>query len=295
MEYSSEQLNYFRICYIAFNLVPEGLRKIFKQEWDFRYKATLGEWKDTPKNGLDFYNNESRKSRLKNAKYLATIQNGNTAEWDCSCLFFAMLFSDSIGSTLSASIRKEVDDLRQVRNDIAHISEAQLTDAEFKNYVGKVLLAFNSLSLPFNDIQTIKNQTSFPTAEVSSLKLQAANLLGELQKAKSELQVAQDTITSKEQQVGAIASDLQVAQDTIRSKEEEVECLTQEINSKIESFCHLTFKPSHEIVRRSNDVTRIMSKMQELQDGSNEAVSTIYLSGNPGCGKSQIARQIGQE
>ncbi|KAL9958217.1 hypothetical protein ACROYT_G035202, partial [Oculina patagonica] len=104
MEYSSEQLNYFRICYIAFNLVPEGLRKIFRQEWDFRYKTTLGEWKDTPKNGLDFYNNESRRSRSKNARFLATIQNGNTAEWDCSCLFFAILFSDSIGTTISAAI-----------------------------------------------------------------------------------------------------------------------------------------------------------------------------------------------
>ena len=35
--------------------------------------------------------------------------------------------------------------------------------------------------------------------------------------------------------------------------------------------------------------------MQELDDRSNGAVSNIYLSGNPGCGKTQIARQIGQE
>ncbi|XP_078344974.1 uncharacterized protein LOC144630495 [Oculina patagonica] len=295
MEYSSEQLNYFRICYIAFNLVPKGLRKIFKQEWDFRYKTTLGEWKDTPKNGLDFYNNESRKSRSKNARYLTTIQNGNTAEWDCSCLFFTTLFSDSIGTTLSTAIRKEVDDLRQVRNNIACITEAELTDAEFKNYVRRVLLAFNSLSLTVNDIEAVKNQTSFPTRDVNNLKLHAANLLAELQKAKSDLQVAQDTTTSKEQQVEAIATDLEVAQDTMQSKEEQVECLTQEIKSNVESFCDLTFKPSHEIVRRSNDITRIMSKMQELHDGSNGAVSTIYLSGNPGCGKTQIARQIGQD
>ena len=60
------------------------------------------------------------------------LKNGNTAEWDCSCLFFAIVFSDSIGTTLSAVIRKEIDDLRQVRNDIAHISETRLTDAEFR-------------------------------------------------------------------------------------------------------------------------------------------------------------------
>ena len=274
MEYTPEQLNYFRICYVAFNLVSEGLRKLFKQEWDFLYKTTLGEWKDTPKNGLDFYNKESRKSRSKNSRYLGTVQNGNTAEWDCSCLFFAILFSDSIGTTLSAAIKKEVDDLRQVRNDIAHISEAKLTDAEFRDYVGRVLLAFNSLKLPMSDIEAVKIQTNFPTTEVSNFKVQVANLHSELKNVKS---------------------DLQVAQDTIQEKEEQVECLMQEINSKVESFCNLTFKPAHQIIRRSNDVTRIMTKMQELYDGSSGAVSTIHLSGNPGCGKTQLARQIGEE
>ena len=146
MEYTSEQLNYFRICYTAFNLVPEGLRKVFKQEWDFRYVTTpLGEWKEIPQNGRDFYNNETRRSRTKNARHLGTIQNGNTAEWDCSCLFFAILFSDSIGTSLSPAVSKDVDDLRQVRNDIAHKNEVELTDAEFQNYVARVLAAFNAL------------------------------------------------------------------------------------------------------------------------------------------------------
>ena len=240
MEFNSGELNYFRICYIAFNLVPEGLRQVFKKEWDFRFKPTPGEWKDSPKNGSDFYNNESRKSRSKHARYLATIQSGNTAEWDCSCLFFAILFSDSIGTTLSAAIKKGVDDLRQIRNDIAHIRETKVTDAEFRAYVGRVLLAFNSLSLPISDIEAVKNQTSLPMAEVKNLMATVGN-------------------------------------------------------SKVESFCILTFKPSHQIIRRSNDVTRIMTKMQELDNESNGTVSTIYLSGNPGCGKTQLARQIGEE
>ena len=274
MVYTTNQLNYFRICFVAFNLVPEGLRQVFKLEWDFLYTATLGERKDTPTNGLDFSNNESRRSRLKNARYLATIQNGNTADWDCSCLFFAILFSDSIGTTLSAAIRKEVDDLRQVRNDIAHISEAELTDAEFKNYVGRVRLAFSNLRLPVNYIDEVKNQKNFPTTEVNNLMAEVINLQTELTR---------------------IRSDLQDAHDTIQREEEHVDCLTQEINSKVKSFCNLAFKPSHEIVGRSNDVKRIMTKMHDLDNGSNGAVSTIYLSGNPGCGKTQIARQIGQE
>ena len=275
MQYTSEQLNFFRICFIAFNLFPKGLRKIFTQEWDFRYKTgSFGEWKDTPQNGRDFCSNESRKSRSKYARYLATIQNGNTAEWDCSCLFFAILFSDSIGTTLSAAIRREVDDLRQVRNDIAHNVEAKLTDAEFKHYVARVSLDFDALSLPVKDIDEVQKQTNFPTAEVANLMVQVSELQSELATTKS---------------------DLQVAQNTIQRKEEQVDCLTQEISSRVESFCELTFKPSHKIIRRSNDVTRIMTRMQELDDRCNGGVSAIYLSGNPGCGKSQIARQIGEE
>ena len=275
MEYTAEQLNYFRICYIAFNLVPDGLRKIFKQEWDLLYKTTpFGEWKDTSKNGLDFDNNESKRSRAKNARFLASIHNGDTAEWDCSCLFFAILYSDSIGASLSPAIYKDVDDLRQVRNDVAHISEAELNDVDFKNYVGRVLFAFNSLGLPFSEIEEVKNQTTFPTAEVNSLKVQADRLKTELRKANV---------------------DLQVAQNTIQAREEQVETLTKEINSKVESFCNLTFKPSHEIIIRHNEVARITKKMEELEDRSDGAVSTIYLSGTPGCGKSQIARQLGQE
>jgi len=255
-------------------LVPEGLRQVFKQEWDFRYNPTPGEWKDTPKNGSDFYNKEPPTSRKDINLYLKTIQNGNRAEWDSSCLFFAILFSYSIGKTLSAAIRKEVDDLREVRNDIAHPGKAKLSDAEFRSYCRRVLLAFNSLRLPISDLEAVKNQTSFRTKEVNNLMAQVANLQSELIEVKC---------------------DLQAAQDTIQEKEEQVDCLTQEINSKVESFCSLTFKPSHQIIRRTNDVKRIMTKMQELHDGSNGVVSTIYLSGNPGCGKTQLARQIGEE
>ena len=276
MKYTSEQLNYFRACYIAFNLIAEGLRTVFKHEWDFLYEGTLvGEWKDTPQNGRDFYNKESRSSRRKNSRVLATIQEGNTAQWDTVCLFFAILYSDTIGRTLSPAVRREVDDLRQFRNDLAHTVEAELTDADFQYFVGRVLNAFTSLGLPVNKINDIQNQTDFPTAELNALKVQAGNLRADLQ--------------TKEKEAKNLTLELQ-------TKKKEVETLTHEINSKVESFCILTScKPSHPIIRRVNDVTRIMKKLDELQNDSKGVISTVYLSGSPGCGKSQIARQVGQE
>ena len=170
MEYSQEQLNYFRLCYIAFDLVPVGLRQIFKNEWDFLYKATsIGEWKDTAQNGRDFYNNESKASHKKNARCLAKIHNGNTAKWDCTSLFFAILYSDTVGTTLSPAVYKVVDDIRQVRNEIAHITEAKLTDADFRTSVDRLLNDFTSLGLAITEIQEIKNQTTFPTMEVENI------------------------------------------------------------------------------------------------------------------------------
>ena len=275
MEYSQEQLNYFRLCYIRSTLVPVGLRQIFKNEWDFLYKATsVGEWKDTTQNGHDFYNMESKASHKKNARFLSTIQNGNTAEWDCTCLFFVILYSDSIGKTLSPVVYKEVDDLRQVRNEIAHITEAKLADADFQTSVDRLLNAFTSLGLATTKIEEIKNQTTFPTKEVEKIKKQARNLQAELDQAKGNLQSTEAALVSTK---------------------EENKCLTQEISAKLQSFCILASRPPHVIIRRSHDIERITNKMEELYNSSSGAVSTVYLSGNPGCGKSQLAREIGQQ
>ena len=282
MEYSQEQLNYFRLCYVAFNLVPVGLRKIFKNEWDFRYKTTLlGEWKDTPQNGRDFYNNESKASHKKNGRCLATIQNGDTAEWDCTCLFFAILYSDSIGTTLSPAVYNDVDDIRQVRNEIAHITKANVVDADYQTSVDRVLNAFTSLGLVITEIQEIKKQTTFPTEELEKIKKQARDLQAELDQTKSNLQLKE--------------SRLQSTEADLSSAKEENKALTQEISSKLQPFCILTSRPPHDIIRRSHDMARITNKMEELYSGANGAISTVYLSGNPGCGKSQLAREIGQQ
>ena len=120
--FSEEQLNYFRVCHIAIDILPEALRFLFKQEWDNRYKTTFGEWKDTPQNGLDFINGEWPANQRRNARLLATIVNGDRAQWDCTTLFYAILFSDSIHG-LSPLIKSNVDDLRKIRNeDFAHMT-----------------------------------------------------------------------------------------------------------------------------------------------------------------------------
>ena len=146
--YSEEQLNYFRVCHVATDILPQALRLLFKQEWDNRYKATVGEWKDTPQNGLDFKNGESPANQRRNALLLATMVNGDRAQWDSTMLFYAILYSDSIaGHGLSPVIGANVDVLRKFRNeDYAHMTEGQFSSAEFKITVAKVRQHFELLA-----------------------------------------------------------------------------------------------------------------------------------------------------
>ena len=262
-----------------------------------------GKWEDTAKNGRDFYTIETKKGKkTMKTQCLNIVQNGNTAEWDCTCLFSAILYSNAIGSTVAPMVRKAVDDLRQIRNGIAHMSKAELSNPELNKNVGIVVNALKSLGLPVKDIEDVKNQTSFPTDEVENLKKKVHDIQTEVDKANHNLNQTKSDLDQTKSRLEQTQFDLKLTKSTLvstqahlRSAKEENKTLTHEINSKLEPFCILASKPPHELIRRSSDIKRISNKMQELRRGSRGAVSTIYLSGNPGCGKSQLARQLGCE
>ena len=189
MEYSKELLNYFRICYVVTDVLTEGLRIIFKREWDYRYGATTsGEWMDVPRNGVDFKNKESAGKQGRNGHLLATIVGGNRAHWDCKTLVYAILFSDCIYS-LSPVVRKNVEALRKIRIEFVHISEAFLSDLQFQDVIGRVETAFQALGLSTMKIQEVKNQTSFPTGELKNVSKMVDD-------PKQELQVLVDQLNS---------------------------------------------------------------------------------------------------
>ncbi|CAH3113566.1 unnamed protein product, partial [Porites lobata] len=235
-EYSKEQLNYFRICFTTTDILAEGLREIFKQEWDKQHKLTTGEWKDEPRNGMDFYNGESIRNQRRNAHLLAIMQNGNREEWDCTMLFYAILFSDCVGPSLSATVRMNVDDLRKFRNEeFAHMKQGSLSDTDFQNAISKVEVAFKVLGLHTVKIQVLKNQKKFPTEELQQILKKVDDLKQEVQEKEDQRQVLED-----------------------------------QLQKETPSFCILPPKPSHDVGGREREVC-------------------LYISGNPGSGKSQLA------
>ena len=268
-EYTNEQLNYFRICYVTTDILAEGLRTVFKQEWDNQYKSTIGEWKDNPKNGMDFYNRESPQNRKRNAHLLATMRKGDRSEWDCTMLFYAILFSDCIGRGLKATTRKNVDDLRKFRNEeFAHIRQGNLSDPDFYNAISKVHGAFQALGLLTLKIQSIKIQTTFPTRELGKV-------LKEVDDLKQELQKKEDQLQEKE--------------DQLQGKEDQRQVLEDQLQKEISSFCVLPPKPSHDIRGRYREVAKVAQQLRELKEANKHSLSYLYISGNPGSGKSQLA------
>ena len=282
LAYTEEHANYLRICYIATEVVAEGLRSVFKQEWDNRYKTTLGEWQDTPKNGLDFFNGESKGSQRRNARLLATMKNGDRAEWDCSMLFFAILYSNSMYG-LNQLIRSSVDELREFRNSyFAHMAGSQLSDRLFKDAVCKVEHAFQALGLSIAKIQTTK--TSAFTDLVSppiwkKIKEELDILKGDLMRVKEDLDSLNKEREAKEPEI-----ELKSVEEQFEGQERQLQCKRHE-----QSFCVLPPVPPHQIASRESEVTEILNKLDNLRDTNSNRLSYVYITGNPGSGKSQLA------
>ena len=253
-EYTEEQLNFFRVCFITTNELTDGLRTIFKREWDNLYATTLGEWKDEAKNGQDFKNRESPRNQSRNKELLATMINGNKAQWDCTMLFYAILYSDCIGRGLNAVVRSNVDDLRKFRNEVfAHLPRGQISKPEFQSAIANVQGAFQALGLSTINIQEIRNQANFPTSHLNKV-------LKEVDRLKQQVKVLED-----------------------------------QLQSETASFCILPPKPSHDVTARNDEVANITQELKQLKETNEGRLSYLYISGNPGSGKSQLAGLVAEQ
>ena len=280
LEYTAEQLNYYRICYVVTDVLTEGLRIIFKQEWDNRYWRTWGEWKDQPNNGLDFCNGESLRNRSRNARLLITMKNGDTAVWDCTMLFYAILNSDCING-LNPTVRSHVNDLRKLRNeDFAHMPRGHLSEKDFQRVILKVKNAFLALGLPIQKIQVIQNQKSFPTEELTNILQEVDNLNQDIQEKEKKLQEKYDELLERGKE--------------LLEKEEQRQVLEQQLLTSVSPFCVLPPKPTHDVTGRDSEVSNITQQLRALKCANDDALSTLYISGNPGSGKSQLARLVAE-
>ena len=265
---------------------------------------------------MDFKNGESPANQRKNARLLATMANGDRAEWDCTMLFYAILFSDSIHG-LSPLIRTHVDDLRKFRNkDFAHMTEGQLSNIDFSITVGKVETAFKALGLSTDDIQTVSKQKSFPTDELQNVKTSNQKLTQDLQTKNTELQdkaielekkttellqkdvelqEKKDKLQERHTELQEKEAELQENKDRLKTTEEQRKVFEEQLQREVEPFCVLPPRPPHMIASRDSDVARVSQKLTTLRKANVNSLSFCYISGNPGSGKSQLAGLVAED
>ena len=223
---NEEEQNYICMDKIINDIVCKELRSVFKQEWNSRYQVSFGAWDDTNASGHQLFHLEKARSRPNKNVYQTAFQHGDTNLWDCSVLFDAILYSNSIGQAgLNPTIKREVNNLREVRNEIKHNAKGKLTSTEFQNMTTRVKNALVPLGIPVNEIEQInleKNRYNY------------------------------------------------------------------------ESFKILPSQPMHHVVSRSAYIHEINRDLENLYNDNDGKLTYFYISGNPGCGKSQLARQVCQ-
>ena len=164
----SEEENYNCILKIMNVAVCEGLGEIFKQEWDKQYSTTKGVWDDTAKSGNELYNME--RTRRHANPYLNLYQAGKRSEWDCSALFYAILYSNAIKKHLNPHQSNKVNELREIRNKLTHKMGRQheISDIEFDKNYKKVQNCLKALKLSTASVDKIAH--SFKGRLVTSLE-----------------------------------------------------------------------------------------------------------------------------
>ena len=65
--------------------------------------------------------------------------------------------------------------------------------------------------------------------------------------------------------------------------------------NRYKSFQILPPKPTHRVVSRSEKINEIKQDLQKLRNDNDHKLTYFYITGNPGSGKSQLSRQLGDE
>ena len=241
--------------------VCEGLREVFKKEWDKHYGTTKGVWDDTTKSGNELYNMESTRRHAK--PYLNFYQSGKRSEWDCTALFDAILYSNALKNHLNPHVTNKVDELRKLRNELTHTFGPQhkISDIKFENAYKKVQNCFQALKLSTVKVEKITH--SFKRKFITS-----------------------------PQKLACICFIVFVA--GLLSCVLYYSLANPMTDKSLFYFRVLPTRPVHLVVNRSRTVNAILEELHSLSIKNNRSLTYLYISGNPGSGKSQLARLVGQ-
>ena len=116
----------------------------------------------------------------------------------------------------------------------------------------------------------------------------------EFQNAINKVEVAFQALGLSTHQIQVVYHQTSFPTEELSNVLKKVEVLEAQLNKEISSFCVLPPKPSHEVANREFEVAGISKQLEELKEANEKRLSYLYISGNPGSGKSQLAGLVGK-
>lgn len=291
--FNRSQLNYFRVCHLATNVLPNVLRNIFIEQWDVKYGKQCGNWRNEKKNGEDFVRMESLANKKRNKDLLNSMVDGDIEKWDCTKLFYAILFSTSIGANLQPILFQHVNELRVFRNEsFAHVDQGEVSSSDFQKTVNKVLQALLGLGQKTLEVKRIQNQMSFTKDEIYELE----EMFEQERKSKEELNMRIGVLENRVEILETKAEEEGNSGDVYICPRTAGDYLLENgsTDEKITSpFVVLPARPVHQIINRHH-VEAARNSIVELNIQESHKVTALYIVGGPGSGKTECARQIGK-
>ena len=167
MNITPETENFYRVATLVTDVIPKHLRQLFKDGWDKKFPNFP--WTDDAASGHNFATEMRKmKTQIKDREVERKIKNGDSNEWDCTTLFFALLYSRL--PIIDAAKKTDVDKLRKMRNGyFGHVTSSQLPKQEFDNLIADLMQIFPALGICTNDITDSATKT-LETVDFKSLK-----------------------------------------------------------------------------------------------------------------------------
>ena len=156
------QENYLRLVRVVLSNVPHKLRNLFKTEFVKKYGMPYG---DDTVSGMFFLNNVIPKNKSRDAKINTAIQNGDSASFDSTTLFYCILYSRALllppmrpmrpknVRVLPLNTSELIDQLREHRNLLAHSPNAEVDQQAFNARVADLTAIYQQLGWPCTDLQ----------------------------------------------------------------------------------------------------------------------------------------------
>ena len=285
--FTKNELNFFRVCFLATKVLPEELRPIFIEQWNLLYSQRYGNWCNTPKNGQDFFSMESNSNKKRNKEMLNIMQSGDVEQWDCTMLFYGLLYSSSIGANLNPEVHTHVNNLREFRNkSFAHVSKGEVTSSDFQIILNKLLQALLGLGRDTSPVKKVQNLSSFSTDEVCELREKLENEKMVQLDFERRLCNLEDRVLNLEKK--SCPSDAEEEYDYSRIAQ-----LSINKNKPVGShFLSLPNKLNHPVIPR-RQVDEVIKTLNDLEVIHADKITSVVVVGEPLSGKTECVRQIG--